>query len=255
MDAVAAVHDAAVQMIDTSIVRVHQHGACIANNRGQHMGRSRGGLTSKIHVVVDGNGLPVQLGLTAGQEHDNQLFSVLLRNLPSRARLLADRGYDADWIRAFVTDRGAWANIPPKCNRKDPICFSPYLYRDRNLIERFFNKIKQCRRVATRYDKLAANYLAFVKLACIRLWLRVYECTARSRFAEVDRGLARFKEYRGYTIVFTGNRSLHFHLIFSTKHLDKMIARGVPPEFVSMATKKIAAINAAYEAVTKERHA
>ena len=178
MDAVAAVHDAAVQMIDTSIVRVHQHGACIANNRGQHMGRSRGGLTSKIHVVVDGNGLPVQLGLTAGQEHDNQLFSVLLRNLPSRARLLADRGYDADWIRAFVTDRGAWANIPPKCNRKDPICFSPYLYRDRNLIERFFNKIKQCRRVATRYDKLAANYLAFVKLACIRLWLRVYEYTA-----------------------------------------------------------------------------
>ncbi len=67
---------------------------------------------------------------------------------------------------------------PPKRNRKDPICFSPYLYRDRNLIERFFNKIKQCRRVATRYDKLAANYLAFVKLACIRLWLRVYECTA-----------------------------------------------------------------------------
>ena len=178
MDALATVHDAAVQMIDTSIVRVHQHGACIANNSGQLMGRSRGGLTSKIHVVVDGNGLPVQLGLTGGQAHDNRLCSVLLRYLPRRARLLADRGYDADWIRAFVTERGAWANIPPKRNRKDPICFSPYLYRDRNLIERFFNKIKQCRRVATRYDKLAANYLAFVKLACIRLWLRVYECTA-----------------------------------------------------------------------------
>ena len=128
--------------------------------------------------MVDGNGLPVHLGLTAGQEHDNQLFSVLLRNLPSRVRLLAECGYDADCIRAFVIDRDAWANIPPKCNRKDPICFSPYLYRDRNLIERFFNKIKQCRRVATGYDKLAANYLAFVKLACIRLWLRVYECTA-----------------------------------------------------------------------------
>jgi len=178
MDALAAVHDAAGQMIDTSIVRVHQHGACIANNSGQLMGRSRGGLTSKIHVVVDGNGLPVQLGLTGGQAHDNRLCSVLLRYLPRLARLLADRGYDADWIRAFVTERGAWANIPPKRNRKDPICFSPYLYRDRNLIERFFNKIKQCRRVATRYDKLAANYLAFVKLACIRLWLRVYECTA-----------------------------------------------------------------------------
>src|SRR5689334_1982301 len=81
----------------------------------------------------------------------------LLRHLPRGAQLLADRGYDADWIRAFVTGRGAWANIPPKCNRKDPICFSPYLYRDRNLVERFFNKIKQCRRVATRYDKLACQ--------------------------------------------------------------------------------------------------
>jgi hypothetical protein len=113
MDALTASHDAAVQMIDTSIVRVHQHGACIANNTGQHIGRSRGGLTSKIHVVVDGNGLPVQLGLTGGQAHDNQLCSVLLRQLPRRARLLADRGYDADWIRAFVNERGAWANIPP----------------------------------------------------------------------------------------------------------------------------------------------
>jgi len=177
MDRLSAAHDASVQMIDTSVVRVYQHGACIANSGRQHIGRSRGGLTSKIHVVVDANGLPVQLGLTSGQAHDNRLCSVLLRQLPRRARLLADRGYDADWIRAFVTERGAWANIPPKRNRKDPICFSPYLYRDRNLVERFFNKVKQCRRVATRYDKLAANYLAFVKLACIRLWLSVYEST------------------------------------------------------------------------------
>jgi transposase len=91
--------------------------------------------------------------------------------------LLADRGYDADWIRELARQQGAWANIPPKRNRKDPICFSPYLYRARNLIERFFNKIKQCRRVATRYDKLAANYLAFVKLASIRIWLRANEST------------------------------------------------------------------------------
>jgi transposase len=88
---------------------------------------------------------------------------------------LADRGYDADWIRALVNQQGAWANIPPKRNRKDPICFSPYVYRARNLVERFFNKVKQCRRNATRYDKLAANYLAFIKLAAIRIWLRAYE--------------------------------------------------------------------------------
>jgi transposase len=84
--------------------------------------------------------------------------------------LLADRGYDADWIRSLAAEKGAWANIPPRCNRTEPICFSPYLCRARN----FFNKIKHCRRVATRYDKLAA-YLAFVQLASIRQWLRANE--------------------------------------------------------------------------------
>jgi transposase len=94
-----------------------------------------------------------------------------------KTMLLADRGYDADWIRELARQQGAWANIPPKRNRKDPICFSPYLYRARNLVERFFNEIKQCRRVATRYDKLAANYLALVKLASIRIWLRANQST------------------------------------------------------------------------------
>ena len=141
------------------------------------MGRSRGGLTSKIHAVVDAHGLPLRLGLTAGEAHDNRLCSILLSELQPKTMLLADRGYDADWIRALASEQGAWANIPPKRNRREPICFSPYLYRARNLVERFFNKIKQCRRVATRYDKLAANYLAFVKLASIQLWLRVYEFT------------------------------------------------------------------------------
>lgn len=175
MDALAATHDAAVQMIDTSVVRMHQHGAGIAGNGEQHMGRSRGGLTTKIHAVVDTNGLPVQLGLTPGEAHDNRLCSVLLNELSPRTMLLADRGYDADWIRALASEQGAWANIPPKRNRKEAICFSPYLYRARNMVERFFNKIKQCRRIATRYDRLAANYLAFIKLASIRIWLRAYE--------------------------------------------------------------------------------
>jgi transposase len=156
MNALARAHDAAVQMIDTSI-----HGACITRNRRQSTGRSRGGLTSKIHAVVDTNGLPVRLALTAGEAHDNRLASSLLSRLKSGSMLLADRGYDADWIRAIATKRRAWANIPPRSNRNEPICFSPHLYRVRNLVEWFFNKIKQCRRVATRYDKLAANCLAF----------------------------------------------------------------------------------------------
>jgi transposase len=105
MDALAAMHDAAVQMIDTSLVRVHQHGACIAGNNQQHMGRSRGGLTTKIHAVVDTNGLPVQMGLTPGETHDNQLCSVLLSELRPQTMLLADRGYDADWVRALAATK------------------------------------------------------------------------------------------------------------------------------------------------------
>jgi transposase len=132
MEALAAGHDAAVQMIDTSVVRVHQHGACIADSNHQDMGRSRGGLTSKIHAVVDTHGLPVRLAVTPGEAHDNRLCSVLLSALLPQTMLLADRGYDADWIRELARQQGAWANIPPKRNRRDPICFSPYLYRARN---------------------------------------------------------------------------------------------------------------------------
>ncbi len=102
MDALAAGHDAAVQMIDTSVVRVHQHGACVADNNHQDMGRSRGGLTSKIHAVVDTRGLPVHLALTPGEAHDNRLCSVLLSALLPQTMLLADRGYDADWIRELA---------------------------------------------------------------------------------------------------------------------------------------------------------
>jgi transposase len=105
-----------------------------------------------------------RLALTTGEAHDNRLAAKLLSRLKSGSMLLADRGYDADWIRTFVRQHGAWANIPPKSNRKDALSFSPYLYRARNLVERFFNKIKQCRRVATRYDKLAANYLTKTRL-------------------------------------------------------------------------------------------
>jgi transposase len=125
MGALAAGHDAAVQMIDTSVVRVHQHGACIADNGHQDIGHSRGGLTSKIHAVVDTNGLPVHLALTPGEAHDNRLCSVLLSALLPQTMLLADRGYDADWIRELARQQGAWANIPPKRNRKGLYLLQP----------------------------------------------------------------------------------------------------------------------------------
>ena len=133
------------------------------------MGRSRGGLTTKIHAVVDAKGLPIRLSLTPGQAYDGEAAAELLNALPANAMVLADKAYDANWIRDLISGQGAWANIPPKSNRKDPICFSPRLYKARNLVERFFNKIKHFRRIATRYDKLADNYMAMIKLASIRV--------------------------------------------------------------------------------------
>jgi transposase len=120
--------------------------------------------------------------------------------------LLADRGYDADWIRAFVTKKGAWADVPPRCNRTEPICSSPHLYRARNLVERFFDKIKQCRRVATRYDKLAADYLAFIQLAFNKVWLRVYEFTAlaHGRAKLCDQALRKLMNLRTFDIAQKG---------------------------------------------------
>ena len=140
-------------------------------------GRSRGELTTKIHVVVDAQGLPIRLGLIAGRAHDGQIADALLDHVGPRTFVLADKAYDADRIRELIPDQGAPPNIPPKSNRRWKTCFSKLLYRERNLVERFFSKLKHFRRVATRYGKLAANFLAMVQLASIRLWLQAYVST------------------------------------------------------------------------------
>ena len=139
------------------------------------MGRSRGGLTTKIHALVDGDGLPVALKLTEGQAHDGRSAADMLDGLRPGQVLIADRAYDSDLLRHAMTARGVWANIKPLARRLDKPAFSPFLYRYRNLVERFFNKLKHFRAVATRYEKHAANYLALVKLAAARIWMRAYE--------------------------------------------------------------------------------
>jgi transposase len=139
------------------------------------MGRSRGGLTTKIHALVDANGLPILLKLTAGQAHDGASARDMLGALGKDQTLLADRAYDSDALRADLAARGAWANVRPMPNRVNIPAFSSFLYRYRNLVERFFNKLKHFRAIATRYEKHAENYLALVKLASARIWLRAYE--------------------------------------------------------------------------------
>ena len=139
------------------------------------MGRSRGGLTTKIHALVDAEGLPISLKLTEGQAHDGRSASDMLEGLSQGQILLADRAYDADALRQSLKQRGAWGNIKPMPNRRNTPAFSAFLYRQRNLVERFFNKIKHFRAVATRFDKRADNFLAGVKLASFRIWCRFNE--------------------------------------------------------------------------------
>jgi transposase len=136
------------------------------------MGRSRGGLTTKIHALVDANGLPVALKVTEGQAHDGRSAADMLDGLGPGQILLADRAYDSNALRQTMTAQGAWANVKPMPHRVNIPAFSPFLYRYRNLVERFFSKLKHFRAVATRYEKYAANYLAVVKLAATRIWLR-----------------------------------------------------------------------------------
>ena len=139
------------------------------------MGRSRGGLTTKIHALVDANGLPISLKLSAGQAHDGRSAVDMLDHLGAGQVLLADAAYDSDALRTALSKRGAWANIKPMARRKGAPTFSTYLYRYRNRVERFFNKLKHFRAVATRYEKHDANYLALLKLAASRIWIRAYE--------------------------------------------------------------------------------
>ncbi len=139
------------------------------------MGRSRGGLTTKIHALVDACGLPIVLKLSEGQAHDGRSAADMLETLTEGTILLGDRAYDSDRLRETLAARGAWANIKPMPHRLNPPAFSSLLYRYRNLVERFFNKLKHFRAVATRYDKLPENYLASVKLASIRIWMRFNE--------------------------------------------------------------------------------
>ena len=136
------------------------------------VGRSRGGLTTKIHALVDAEGRPVRLELTPGQAHDGAMANVFLPDIKPGSTLLADRAYDSDAIRADAKARSVWANIPPKRNRKSSFSFSRWVYRQRNLIERFFNRIKNYRGIATRYDKCPLNFLAAIKLVSALIWIR-----------------------------------------------------------------------------------
>ena len=140
--------------------------------QAQALGVSRGGRTTKIHALSDGRGRPLAFLLTGGQAADCKAAEGLIDLLPSDILVIADRGYDTDPVRRRIQDKGSVPNIPPKVNRRWKPCFSPFLYRTRNAIERMFGRLKDFRRIATRYDRLAVNFEAALCLAAtVSYWL------------------------------------------------------------------------------------
>ncbi|HEV8464022.1 MAG TPA: IS5 family transposase [Pseudolabrys sp.] len=140
------------------------------DGENQAIGRSRGGLTTKIHAVVDALCNPVALSLTPGQAADITQAAPLLDEVEPDA-FIGDKGYDSDALVEKLEQRGITPVIPPKANRKEPRETDFALYCERNLVERFFNALKQYRGIATRYDKLANTLLTGVLLVCVILWL------------------------------------------------------------------------------------
>ena len=134
------------------------------------MGRSRGGFGTKIHAAVNPLGHPVALKLTGAEAADSPHLPSLIADVEAEA-VLADKGYDSDANRAAIRASGAEPCIPPRKNRTEPIEYDRHLYKERSVAERFFGRVKQYRRVATRYDKKAANFLGFVWVASIAIML------------------------------------------------------------------------------------
>jgi transposase len=169
-------------ILDSTIIRAHPHAAGAKKKSDgtggqieQALGRSRGGFGTKIHAAVTGLGLPTVLLLSAGQEADVTHAPALLAAVPADAEVkavIADKGYDSKAVVALVQGRGAEAVIPTLCTRKEQREIDKERYKDRNLGERFWHKVKQFRRVATRYEKTARNFLAFVQVASIMVLLR-----------------------------------------------------------------------------------
>ena len=137
----------------------------------QALGRSRGGLTAKIHACVEGLGQLVCCILTGGQVNDVTQGAHLLAQVEPGAAL-ADKAYDADALLDCIAGKGAKAVIPPKANRTVQRPLDRHHYRNRNVIERFFAQLKKSRRVATRYDKLVSRFESFILIAASVLWLK-----------------------------------------------------------------------------------
>ncbi len=137
----------------------------------QALGRSRGGFSTKLHILVDGLGNPLRIHLSGGQCHDSPHAPALVEGLTFE-RIIADRGYAGQAFIELVVSRGAEAVIPPHQSAKEQREYDRHWYRERHLVECFISKLKHYRRVFSRFDKLAHRYLGFVQFTSALIWLR-----------------------------------------------------------------------------------
>ena len=137
------------------------------------MGRSRGGLSTKIHALTNQDGLPIRYELTPGQAHDAPPCKRLLDRLQPGQHVLADKAYDAHWIRAMIWEQGAIDVIPAKANRKLPAEFDAEIYRERNKIERFFGRLKEFKGIAMRAEKNDTNFASMIYACAAIINLRL----------------------------------------------------------------------------------
>ena len=129
-------------------------------------------MNSKLHAVCDGEGRPIVMMLTEGQMSDHKGAVLLFDALPCAKELLGDKGYDSDWFRAALTARGITPCIPPKSNRKVQYHYDKAVYKKRHLVENLFAKIKDWRRIHTRYDRCAHTFMSAIVLAAtVIFWL------------------------------------------------------------------------------------
>jgi len=160
------------EFIDGSFVKAHQHSAGAASGQKEAIGKSKGGNTTKIHMAVDGFGLPIEFILTGGQIHDCKAAPDLLENLPVSEFVIADKGYDSEALRSVIRKRPSTPIIPRKNNSTIGNKNMDWgLYKYRHLVENIFARLKHFRAIATRYDKLKRNFEAMVALSCAYLWL------------------------------------------------------------------------------------
>ena len=164
--------------IDSTSSKVHQHAAGARKDAenaetNQDIGFSRGGPNTKIHAIVDALGNPAKIGLSPGNVNDCTVAVEMLSGITlTGSVVLGDKAYGTLEIRQHIENQGATYCIPPKSNAVDPWKCDYYHYKERHVVECFFNKLKQYRRVATRYDKLSRSFLCFVLLASIMILLK-----------------------------------------------------------------------------------